>query len=259
MKNIALFLILTCLWPAVVYSASVEHYLTVSIGFFDTARIHLAYNLTPDKYKFSSSVKTAGTFGKLYLFEALYISDGFFKKEQTVTRNYNYETKSNSHIYTKQLVFDENGVLDYRLSSKDGIPKRVEIRLPDTPFDANDLQTVFAMLTRQIITNKFCAMEKIVFNGKKNYKVIIKDEGKEVLNDPKISYSGNSLKCSMHIINLDKDKDNDLLWNTTANRPIFFWILEDEKTNLPFLAKIEINSTPLGKLKAYTTEVLLKD
>ena len=63
----------------------------------------------------------------------------------------------------------------------------------------------------------------------------------------------------MYIQSLDKEDDGDLLWNTTADRPIYFWVLQDGESKLPFLAKIEITSTPLGRLKAYTTEVIIKD
>ena len=177
MKNIVYFFIFCCLLPNCVQAATVEHRLNVGIGFFDAARVSMTYNLDKQSYEFASTVKTAGTFGKLYLFEALYSSEGIFKDGHTITRDYRYETKSSSHLRTKQLVFDENGVLDHRLSSKDGKPKRVEITLPDTPFDASDLQTVFASVARQIIDNNFCAMEKTVFDGKKNYKVVFKDEG----------------------------------------------------------------------------------
>ncbi len=259
MKNIVYFFIFCCLLPNCVQAATVEHRLNVGIGFFDAARVSMTYNLDKQSYEFASTVKTAGTFGKLYLFEALYSSEGIFKDGHTVTRDYRYETKSSSHLRTKQLVFDENGVLDHRLSSKDGKPKRVEITLPDTPFDASDLQTVFASVARQIIDNNFCAMEKTVFDGKKNYKVVFKDEGKETLKDEEIPYSGEALKCSVYIQSLDEEDDGDLLWNTTSDRPIYFWVLQDSESKLPFLAKIEIKSTPLGRLKAYTTEVFIKD
>ena len=224
MKNIVCFFINCCLFPNCVQAATVEHRLNVGIGFFDAARVSMTYNLDKQNYEFASTVKTAGTFGKLYLFEALYSSEGIFKDGHTVTRDYRYETKSSSHLRTKQLVFDENGVLDHRLSSKDGKPKRVEITLPDTPFDASDLQTVFAATARQITDYNFCAMEKTVFDGKKHYKVIFEDEGKTTLQDKETPYSGEALKCSVYIQSLNQEDDGDLLWNTTSDRPIYFWV-----------------------------------
>ena len=259
MKNIAVFLLFICLLPSAALSAGIEHQLNVRIGFFDAARVKMNYNLTGNKYNFSSAVATAGTFADLYEFNASYSSSGIFKKDKVITQDYNYVTKNKSHTRTKQLVFDKNGVISHRLSSKDGEPKRVDITPPEMPFDAYDMQTVFAVLTRQITSSQFCDMEKVIFDGKKTYKIIIRDEGKETLNDPEIAFNGEALKCSMYITALDDEGDNDLLWSTTADRPVYFWILHDKKSGLPYLTKIEIKSTPLGKLKAYTTAIVAKD
>lgn len=259
MKKIAVFLLFICLLPSAAFSAGIEQRLNVRIGFFDAARVNMNYDLTGNKYNFSSAVATAGAFGDLYEFNASYSSSGIFKKDKVITKNYSYVTKNKSHTRTKQLVFDKHGIVSHRLSTKDGEPKRVDITLPEMPFDAYDMQTVFAVLTRQITSSQFCDMEKVIFDGKKTYKITISDEGKETLNDPEITFNGEALKCSMHITSLDDEGDNDLLWNTTAERPVYFWILQDKTSGLPYLAKIEIKSTPLGKLKAFTTAIVAKD
>ena len=259
MKKIAVFLLFICLLPSAAFSAGIEQRLNVRLGFFDAARVNMNYDLTGNKYNFSSAVATAGTFADLYEFNASYSSSGIFTKNKVITKDYNYVTKNKSHTRTKQLVFDKHGIISHRLSTKDGEPKRVDITLPEMPFDAYDMQTVFAVLTHQIINNKFCAMEKTVFDGKKTYKINISDEGKELLNDPEITFNGEALKCSMHVTALDDEDDNDLLWSTTAERPVYFWILQDKASGLPYLAKIEIKSTPLGKLKAFTTAIVAKD
>ncbi len=253
MKNFIFFLFLS-IFPSLVYAAGVEHKLNVRIGVFDAARVNMKYNLDKKNYQFTSQVATAGMFGKLYFFDATYSSSGLIKEGKIITKDYSYKTKSSSHDRTKQLVF-ENGVLDHRLSSLDGTPKRVEITLPETPFDASDMQSIFALLASQVKQNRFCDMEKTIFDGKKLYQIIIKDEGKEYFQDEEVPFSGPSLKCSIYIHNLDEEADYDLLLSTTAERPVYFWILEDKETKMPFLGKIEISSTPLGTLKAYTTAI----
>ena len=253
MKNFIFFLFLN-IFPSLVYAAGVEHKLNVRIGVFDAARVNMKYNLDKKNYQFTSQVATAGMFGKLYFFDATYSSSGLIKEGKIITKDYSYKTKSSSHDRTKQLVF-ENGVLDHRLSSLDGTPKRVEITLPETPFDASDMQSIFALLASQVKQNRFCDMEKTIFDGKKLYQIIIKDEGKEYFQDEEVPFSGPSLKCSIYIHNLDEEADYDLLLSTTAERPVYFWILEDKKTKKTFLGKIEISSTPLGTLKAYTTAI----
>ena len=96
-----------------------------------------------------------------------------------------------------------------------------------------------------------------VFDGKRRYDVIFKDEGKEeIFANEYSSYSGYATKCSMYIDKLASQGD-DLLWELTSERPIYFWILEQQ--NKPFIARINIKETPLGELNVYTTNVNIKD
>ena len=90
----------------------------------------------------------------------------------------------------------------------------------------------------------------------KTYKISVKDEGKTTLNDKDVNYKGEALQCSIFIKRTNAE-DDDLLFNSTAERPVYVWI--GYKQKMPFVAKIEIDSTPLGRLKAYTTEVNVKD
>lgn len=95
MKKIAVFLLFICLLPSAAFSASIEQRLNVRIGFFDAARVNMNYDLTGNKYNFSSAVSTAGTFGDLYEFNASYSSSGIFTKNKVITKDYNYVTKTN--------------------------------------------------------------------------------------------------------------------------------------------------------------------
>ena len=52
---------------------------------------------------------------------------------------------------------------------------------------------------------------------------------------------------------------DDLLWDVTQDEPIYFWIMEDGVRKLPFIAKIEIDSTPLGRLQVLTQNITIKD
>ena len=61
----------------------------------------------------------------------------------------------------------------------------------------------------------------------------------------------------MYIDKLEETGD-DLLWQLTSDKPVYFWILKDEKTNKPFIARILIEDTPLGQLNVYTTSINVK-
>lgn len=256
MKKFSYLLTFVVLLSFPVKSKTLEQKLNVHIGVFDAANATMKYSLDDKSYAFSSVVETAGLFGKLYYFSALYSTKGKIVDNKFITQDYQYTSKSSSHTRTKKLIFDEFGTLYERQSSKDYKKKNVKIDVKKHVHDFNDLQSVFAYLTKQLQESKFCDMKKTVFDGKKTYEISIQDEGMTDFQDTDVSYKGKALKCSMVIKRTD-NQDDDLLFDTTANRKIYFWVANHEQ--MPFVAKIEIDSTPLGKLKAYTTDVNIKE
>ena len=213
---------------------SVRHDFSVQIGPFDASRTNFEYALTPTEYRVESTVKTNGLFDTLYPFRADYATTGKINGDNMETRSYKYKSQSRFTSRSRELVYDRNGKPLYRLSAKNGKEKKVDI-LPDAKNkDTTDLQTVFAELARQYNRFKFCDSRMEVFDGKRRYDVIFKDEGKELLND-------------------------EMLWDVTQDEPIYFWIMEDGVRKLPFIAKIEIDSTPLGRLQVLTQNITIKD
>lgn len=54
-----------------------------------------------------------------------------------------------------------------------------------------------------------------------------RDEGKEEIKANEYSaFAGRAAKCSMYIDKLGAEGD-DLLWQLSSDRPIYFWILKD--------------------------------
>ena len=62
----------------------------------------------------------------------------------------------------------------------------------------------------------------------------------------------------MYIDKLGSEGD-DLLWQFTSDRPIYFWILADEKSGIPFIARVEVEDTPLGKMNIYTNKATIEE
>ncbi len=259
MKNITVFAIFFgLLLPSMTTAAELEQQLRVQIGPFDAANVEMRYGLTPQTYAFNSVVETAGMFGRLYHFRADYKTVGVIEDNRLKVQDYKYDADSGAHRRTKKLIFDEKGVLQYRFSSKDESSKKVKVNLPKTAVDAYDLQTVFARLVRQFQQNKFCALEETVFDGKKKYKIVLEDLGQTTMDDPAVVFKGPAWKCSLKINRIDGG-DGDMLWDTTSERPVVLCIMEHRPDGWPFVAKIEISSTPLGELRAYATKVNVKE
>ena len=98
-----------------------------------------------------------------------------------------------------------------------------------------------------------------VFDGKRRFDVIFKDEGQDTLSKNEYSpFSGNATKCSMYIDKLNS-KDDDLMWELTSKHPVYFWIMEDKESKMPFIAHVLVEDTPLGRLDVYTKNITVKD
>lgn len=259
MKKALCFLICLLSFPPAASAFSVTHDFTVFLGPFNASETHFTYTLTPDNYAVNSTVKTFGMFDTLYPFKAEYATTGRLNKNGLATTSYKYASQSRFSHRTKEIIYDENGQPLYRISSKNGKKKKVKITPDPDNHDTTDLQTVLAELSHQYNQMRFCDSRMQVFDGKRRFDVIFKDEGKEELSANEYRpYAGTAAKCSMYIDKLDSEGD-DLLWQISSDRPIYFWILSDNKTQLPFIAQIEIESTPLGKMNVYTNNITIKE
>lgn len=239
---------------------SVTHDFTVFLGPFNASRTLFNYDITPQSYAVKSTVNTYGLFGTLYPFNAEYLTAGKIQKQKLTTTSYKSRSKSRFNTRKKEMFYDEHGRPTYRVSSKNDINgKKVEILPPPDNIHTTDLQTVLAEIVVQYTKLKFCNARMHVFDGKKNFDVIFNDEGSDTIAPDEYSrYTGNAVKCSFYADSLGQDYD-DLIFKLTPENPVYFWIMEDQKSGLPFIAKIENNSTPLGKLTVYTANLQIKE
>ena len=242
-----------------VHALSVDHDFAVRLGVFDASHTQFNYKLDKQKYSVSSTIHTNGFFDSLYPFQAEYASQGEITKDGLKTQSYSYKSKSRFNTRRKKLVYNDKGEPIYRISAKNDKEKKVEIEQKASNLGTTDLQTVIAKLALQYNQLNFCAARMEVFDGKRRYDVIFKDEGEDNLASHELSpYSGKAAKCSMYIDKLGA-KGDDLLWELTQDRPIYFWIMKDKQTNIPFIARIIIKDTPFGKLEVYTSKINIKD
>ena len=238
---------------------SVNHDFIVRLGVFDASRTSFKYTLNKNNYSVNSIVSTHGLFDSLYPFQAQYSSNGTITTQGLKTQSYKYQSKSRFNTRRKELIYNDKGEPIYRISTKNDKEKKVKIEQQAPNSGTTDLQTVIAELALQYNQVNFCSARMEVFDGKRRYDVIFKDEGQEQLTSHTLSpYSGLANKCSMYIDQLG-EKGDDLLWELSQDRPIYFWIMKDKETNAPFIARILIKDTPLGKLEVFTNKINIKD
>lgn len=239
------------------YAFEVKHEFKVYIGGFSATKTSYTYRIDDEKFFSDANVKTKGMFNTIYPYEAKYNSYGKRSKDDLVTLSYKYDAKSRFNHRTKELVYDNNGNPLYRLSSKNGEVKKIDLSKVKKVENSVDLQTVFAQLLLQIKEVKFCTSETKVFDGKKSYVVKFSDEGKEYIKKTKdLPYEGEAIKCSMFIDTMGQKREG-LLWEISQDKPVNVWVLFD-KNGIPFVAKIIVDETDLGALKVYSRKVDIK-
>jgi len=259
MKKGLLTLLFVIFNNASAMALSVSHDFAVHLGVFDASKTNFNYTLNEQKYSVNATINTHGFFDSLYPFRAEYASQGEITAKGLKTQSYSYKSKSRFNTRRKKLIYNEQGEPIYRISAKNDKEKKVEIEQKAENLGTTDLQTVIAKLALQYNQLNFCAAKMEVFDGKRRYDVIFKDEGEDILTPHELSpYSGKAAKCSMYIDKLGA-KGDDLLWELTQDRPIYFWIMRDKQTNAPFIARIIVKDTPLGKLEVYTSKINIKD
>ena len=258
-KSLTIALFLSALWSNHANAATVTHDFAVRLGIFDASRTQFTYELRGKDYRVQSEVSTNGIFDTLYPFKAEYFTNGKIEGNKLRTESYKYKSRSRFNTRRKELIYNDKGEPIYRISAKNDKEKKVTIEQDVDNKGTTDLQTVVAKLALQYNQVKFCAARMEVFDGKRRYDVIFKDEGQDTLPaTEKSPFSGPASKCSMYIDKLGEQGD-DLLWELTKDRPIYFWIMQDKKTKVPFIAKIKIDDTPLGELEVHTTNVEIKE
>ncbi len=242
-KYVFILYFFVSLWPNMVFASGLEQTFKVEIGPFDAALAKLSYQKTNDKYAFLSSIQTMGFFDVLYSFKADYQTEGKINGAGLTATFYEQKTASSAHQRAKKLLFDQNGVLYQRESTKDKDKRLVDVTIPEVQIDAYDMQTVLMMLIKNFEKTGKCDLKKTVFNGKKIYQINIQDKNEETIEGEKVQ------KCAAFIHQEHLEK-GDLLWQVSSERYILMYLAKAPKTGLPFLKKLEIDSTPLGKLTA---------
>lgn len=253
MKTLYTFLFMLGLFPTYVHAYSSTQIFEIDAGLMGPAEGKIAYTADSDSYDISASVTARGLIEKLYGYEGRFHAKGDVKNDKPVASLYEYVSVAGGNERRKTVIMDKHGVPQQRLTLRKGRNKNVALQPPAFDFDAPDMLSVFFALVKQFQTRRFCDLRQTVFDGKKHYIVSFTDQGKTTPDDLKIRPTGDVWQCAMQIRPLDEE-DEDLLWKTTAKTPILFWIVKDQKNNLPYIAKIQIDSTPVGRIKAYNID-----
>lgn len=248
-------IIISLFWTDNSFAVSVKHHFDSTVGIFNAGGADFTYEVDTAKYAVHSHLYTMGMFDTLYRFIAGYATSGRIEKNQMKTEHYSYEAQSRFSKWSKKVLYSTEGLPLKSISTKNGKMREKLIKTRDDIGGTTDLQSVFAAMARQYLQTGSCKSVRKVFDSKRRYNVIFDDLGVDWLEkDERSPYFGRALKCSMSIDRLQEEGD-DLLWKLTSESPVYFWIMRDKESNLPFIARVKVGKTPLGEMNVYTTEI----
>ena len=252
MKRGLIYIFILMVFSLQAAAMEVLHNLETTIGVFDACTETFSYKFTDNNYDIKTSVKTAGAFGALYPFFAQYHSFGTYDKNGFKPQKYVQSSQSRFHKRAKEIVY-QDGVPQYRISQKDKKRRQDDIEIKEPDKANNDLLSTFAELSRIIIDENKCDYEQYSFNGKRYSLSKVETVGSENLQTP--YFEGEALKCQ-YILEVLDDADAGFFLNKDV--PVYFWVLKDKTTNMPFIARILVESTPFGQLESLTTKIEVK-
>ena len=229
----------------------------VKVGVFDAGVVNLNYNENKNNYLIATELKTDNFFAKIYPFFGRYEAEGLFIKDGVKPIIYRNKTKSRSSTRTKTVFYDNKGVAYKRVSTKDDKKNEKPIINVYENVNAADLQTILAEMFKKVIDERNCELSKEVYDGKKHYRVVAKNEGVENRWFDFMRKNVNAYKCSLFIENLKENNDN-ILWDVSAETPINLWFDVDVKAKMPKILEIRIDSTPLGEIQVSPSNLWIK-
>ncbi|MBQ9235885.1 MAG: DUF3108 domain-containing protein [Alphaproteobacteria bacterium] len=259
MKSYRIFFLISLFYTGLAQAFSVNHDFLVHIGAFDAASVNFRYQMNPQDYSIRSVVSTNGFFHTLYPFAAQYDTSGRIINEKLISQDYRYISQSRFKNRSKQVMFDDQGLPVSQTVVSNGREKKRSFPPAPSPADTFDLQTIMMKVAYQYNLLGFCAAHLAVYDGKRHFDVETSDLGKENLAaNSATPFSGPAHHCAMQITKSLND-DDDTLWEFAANKTIDFWIMPDETSAKPFIARVKIKDTPLGELNAYATKITVED
>ena len=237
-------LLLSC---NVCFAEKVSYDFEAKVRGINIAVSNFSYNIGDVDYSAETSVHTSGIFNGIYPFESVYISSGIMNNGNFLQQNYQDISKSRFNTRKKTLIFDENGKVIKRISKKNEKEKHVDVKSPEN-VDFADLQSVFLSILKKIKETDSCEANFNIFNGKREFFITFREEGKEEVSTD--FYTGSALKCLMYI--KTKNQNGDFIFDNTANNDIYIWFAKDKKTGVAFAVKSVIEDSPLGALVVHT-------
>lgn len=187
----------------------------VYAGGFKALNAQLSLDLDKKAYDMELSAETEGFIGTLFPWKGDYSTSGHAEKGSLIPSIYTATSTWRSKSNTTEMSYDPNGKL-LKTTQQDGNKTTVNRDIDEgLSRDAVDMLTGALMMFQNTKNKQTCKGSFPVFDGKRRFNIVLKDDGKELISKNKYStFSGEALRCTVKVEPVAgfKEKDKSRGW-----------------------------------------------
>lgn len=223
----------------------------VYAGGFKALNAELSLDLDKKAYDMELSAQTQGFIGTIFPWRGDYSTSGHSEKGSLVPSIYTATSTWRNKANTTEMSYDPNGRL-LKTTQQEGTKTTVNRDIDENlSKDAVDMLTGTLMMFQSTKNKKTCKGSFPVFDGKRRFNIVLKDDGKEVISKNKYStFSGEALRCTVKVEPVAgfKEKDQKRGWMAIQthteqhHKAPTIWLAKLEKTGPIVPVRMEIAS-----------------
>lgn len=225
----------------------------------------LAMNLSQENYEVELDAKTQGFIGKLFPWAGHYATLGSSEDGDLTPKEYKSTSVWKKDAKQTRLEY-KNGAFKAKHVTKNG-KKTTQTEIKDTlTKDTVDMLTGAIQLLQKTHDNHGCSGSVPVFDGKRRFNLVFKDQGTDTIRKSKYSvFHGKAIKCIIEVEPVlgFKEKDKKRGWMAVQNHTkerkkmptIWLASLQDDGPFVP--VRMEISSD-YGGVVAHLSKTRLK-
>ncbi len=210
MRHLGLFTCFLLLFSTAVHARVLDnpHDFTLTYGVygggFQALTIDLHFKFTPTSYRVTMDAKPYGVLGHLLPWAGQYDTKGLVRRDALVPQRHEKHSgwrDDHSHLY---MTYNTKGqLIEQRQEESRGTSKKM-VNIPvarDLAADAVDITTGIVRMMIAANDHDTCTHESMIYDGKRRFRMVFKDMGREKLAESKINIArGIARRCQLELV-----------------------------------------------------------
>ena len=173
-------------------------------GGFQALTIDLHFKFSPTTYRVTMDAKPYGVLGHLLPWAGQYDTQGVVRKNVLTPQHHEKRSgwrDDHSHL---TMTYDRTGRLIKQMQEETSGKKTKMTEIPvasEMSKDAVDITTGIVRMMVAANDHDTCTHESMIYDGKRRFRMVFKDKGREKLADSKINIArGTARRCQLELV-----------------------------------------------------------